>query len=193
MACGEMKEVVTENIQRVNRPEGNNDEITNVTETETVGAILENSRLTEDEKTLTGVWESEEGWILGVRERALTDTSFALDAIIYYPEHDQWFKVTREDGSFVSEIESGLEFSDSHDCPSPDNPNMMVDTKEELIYDESSDSITFTSYYSGKTACWMNGSKVVKSIVFHRTDKDITEAEEGWDWYYDIEGGRDPR
>lgn len=158
-----------------------------------VGAILENSRLTEDEKTLTGVWESEDGWILGVRERALADSSFALDAIIYCPAYDEWFKVTREDGSCVSDIENGMEFSDCHDCPAPDDSGMMEETKEELIYDQTSDTITYTCYSGGMIISWLSGTDTVDSIIFHRTDKDITEAEAGWDWYYDIEGDRDPR
>lgn len=183
----------------VNRPKENSEETASITQTETnsvsepVGAILENSRLTEEEKTLTGVWESEEGWILGVRERALGDSSFALDAIIYYPEYDQWFKITREDGSYVSDIENGLEFSDYHDCPASDDSGMMEETKEELIYDKTSDTITYTSYSGSMIISWLSGTETVDSIIFHRTDKDITEAEAGWDWYYDIEGNRDPR
>ncbi|MFA9463065.1 MAG: hypothetical protein ACERKN_02125 [Velocimicrobium sp.] len=182
----------------VNSHNGNENEANSIVEemdtaSEHAGAILENSRLTDDEKILTGVWESDEGWILGVRERALGDTSFALDAIIYCPEFDQWFKVTREDGSFVSETGSGLEFSDLHDCPVSKDSNSMQETKEELIYDEKSDIITYTCYAGSETISWASSTGYVTSIAFHRTDKDIIETDAGWDWYYEIEKSRDPR
>ena len=57
--------------QNTNNEEAKEEPLTEeTTNYEPVGAILENSRLTEDEKTLTGVWKSEDGWILGIRERA---------------------------------------------------------------------------------------------------------------------------
>ena len=180
--------------QNTNNEEAKEEPLTEeTTNYEPVGAILENSRLTEDEKTLTGVWKSEDSWILGIRERALADSSFALDAVVYCPAYDEWFKITREDGSYVSDIENGLEFSDCHECPAPDDSGMMEETKEELIYDETSDTIIYKSYSGGVVISWLSGTETVDSIIFHRTDKDITEAEEGWDWYYDIEGSRDPR
>lgn len=180
--------------QNTNNEEAKEEPLTEeTTNYEPVGAILENSRLTEDEKTLTGVWKSEDGWILGIRERALADSSFALDAVVYCPAYDEWFKITREDGSYVSDIENGLEFSDCHECPAPDDSGMMEETKEELIYNETSDTIIYKSYSGGAVISWLSGTETVDSIIFHRTDKDITEAEEGWDWYYDIEGSRDPR
>lgn len=183
----------------VNKQDGNADEVKGESSiegtliSEPVGAILPNSRLTENEKTLTGVWEAEGGWILAIRERALTDNSFSMDAIAYCPTYDQWFKITREDGSYVSDIENGVEFSDNHECPAPDDESMMEETKEELIYDETNDTITYTSYCDGMVISWLFGTETIDSIVFHRADKDISETEEGWDWYYDIEGGRDPR
>ena len=85
----------------VNKQDGNADEVKGESSiegtliSEPVGAILPNSRLTENEKTLTGVWEAEGGWILAIRERALTDNSFSMDAIAYCPTYDQWFKITR--------------------------------------------------------------------------------------------------
>ena len=180
--------------QNTNNEEAKEEPLTEeTTNYEPVGAILENSRLTEDEKTLTGVWKSEDGWILGIRERALADSSFALDAVVYCPAYDEWFKITREDGSYVSDIENGLEFSDCHECPAPDDSGMMEETKEELIYNETSDTKKKKNYAGGAVISWLSGTETVDSIIFHRTDKDITEAEEGWDWYYDIEGSRDPR
>ena len=166
--------------QNTNNEEAKEEPLTEeTTNYEPVGAILENSRLTEDEKTLTGVWKSEDGWILGIRERALADSSFALDAVVYCPAYDEWFKITREDGSYVSDIENGLEFSDCHECPAPDDSGMMEETKEELIYNETSDTIIYKNYAGGAVISWLSGTETVDSIIFHRTDKDITEAEEG--------------
>lgn len=168
---------------------------------------LKDSRLTEQEKPFAGLWESEDGHILAIREAAITEDgaeTFPLDAIAFFPyvkkakEYENtWDLVTRGNENLsLTEIDGKIFLRDSQYCPASDDPNdtSTHETTNQLEYDISTDTITYSMLVAGDAGYWEGAEGMINHVVFQRTDKDIDEAD--WDWYYDGYGwkfGRDPR
>lgn len=167
---------------------------------------LQDSRLTEQEKTFVGIWESEDGYLLAVRERAISQgasDSFPLDAMIFEPFYvidgdplyDGWSPVTRrEDGYSIVEDGYGLLLLDAHECPTDATMTRYETQLYHMEYDPATDTVTY-SYYVGGDICSHpigDGEESVEQIVLYKTDKDIEESVP-WDWYYNSHPADDPR
>ncbi len=147
---------------------------------DTKDQTVEISNLTEEEKTLVGIWEAEDGWLLAIKERNLGKEekadNFDFDCIVYDSKVGEWFKVTREESSFNKE-ENNFIIQDVHMCPDPMDPegSSNVKTTYRLEYNIDDDSIDY---------CYLIEEEEVEPHTFYRTDKSVDEAD--WDWYYDI-------
>lgn len=198
-ACGEKNEPAKESQQSVteennemdksdknmSNPSADHTSSSNVNDDGT----LKESRLTEEEKTIVGIWESDIGDIAAIRERKNSGDDFHLDAIVNFAYDEelteyQWAKITREDGSSFYEEDGDYILRDVHECPVDASENAVyVETVEQLAYNPDTDTLTYSSKFDGDDTAYC--------IEFHRTDKSIETAD--WDWYYEIEPSRDPR
>lgn len=155
---------------------------------------LTDSRLTEAEKKLVGIWESEEGWVLAVREAALVDAneedSFRIDAFIHMTTfkdvngNPNYF-VTRRMRNEIEDLGDKIIFTDIHSCPVEQDSNEYQDTFEILEYDVASNTIIYSSA-AGNSPVMITidlENEIFKNtMTFYPTDKDIETAD--WDWYY---------
>ncbi|MFI3213660.1 MAG: hypothetical protein R3Y24_09995 [Eubacteriales bacterium] len=185
----EVEEVIEEEIEKV--------EEASVVETiedvdQSAMAILPDTKLSEEEQSLVGLWEAEDGCILAIRERghnANEDEFFELDVILYTTRIGEalkeeygdgmWMKITREDGSSFTMNEDSYVIADAHLCPTGDDPSSVDWATYEVTYDIADDCLKLT----------YDSPQLFDLGTFYRTDKDITEAD--WAYYYNLHPDRD--
>ncbi len=153
-------------------------------------AILPESKLSEEQKEITGMWEAENGSIISIRERghsADTDEYFELDILFFdttiSSEYGSgiWSKITRRDGSSFETDGNTYIVKDSQLTPVPGDEITFDEATYVITYDKATDTINLT----------YNSPYFRDYGMFKRSETEITEGD--WDYYYEVHPDRQPQ